>query len=106
MTPTELERLEAIRNLAMCPSSPTGEWENAAVCFFRQCRKEGSFPYRLQASDSRLLMGFGKYRSMTVAQVVEKFPRYAAWVIQNVQRLDPRVRRELERLLVALYAAE
>lgn len=87
-------RLQSICRLALCESAPEGEWQAAAIAFFRVCRTQKRNPLDQtkpteKAKPSGPTMPFGKYKGKTVDWIVQTDPNYAEWVLDKLssQRL-------------------
>jgi len=99
-------KLQSIIRLGLCPSAPEGEWQAAAIAFFRTCRNNSIDP--LAMADSRTkqdapspLMPFGKHKGKSIQWIARNAPDYAYWVLHNVTKLSPFVRTQLVKEMEA-----
>ena len=103
--------------LALCPAAPQGEWQAAALAYFRVLRAGevsadelrelfavGREPRSAGASsDPTPTVSFGRHRDRTVRWVVEHDPSYAEWLLRKAVNLSPALRSELRRELWRRY---
>jgi hypothetical protein len=93
------EKAEKVLRLALCPSSPEGEWSAAAVAFFRTLRSAGARAEDILNNAPAVahshVFPFGKFKGRTVAQVARESPSYLEWVLINLTKMDPSLRKEI-----------
>ena len=109
---------EKLMRLALCPAAPQGEWQAAALAYFRALRA-----WQVSADDLREMLGivqeppepppdltavvsFGRHRDRTVCWVVEHDPSYAEWLLHKAVNLSPAQRSELMRELWRRYGTQ
>ena len=106
------ERSEQLLRLALSPSAPQGEWQAAALAYFRGLRAAGATAEELQershpepepCPDSTPVVRFGRYCGETVRRIVEHDPPYAEWLVRAATILSPALRSELRRELWRRY---
>jgi hypothetical protein len=81
--------------LALCPSSPPGEFETAAVAFVRQARLDGETFERLfpSAKEPKLTIPFGKHAGQSFDEIDDG---YLEWALTNMTKLSPAIKRAIE----------
>lgn len=94
MTP----KLEKLLRLALDPASPQGEFETAAVKFIREARFERLTVEQIlspqkQTKRQTVFFEFGKHRGCAVGDVPSD---YLLWAIENIEKLNPLLRRAIE----------
>ena len=104
--------------LALCPAAPQGEWQAAALAYFRALRAG-----QVSADDLREMLGivreppeplpdttpflsFGRYRDKTVRWIVLNDPAYAEWILRSVTNLSPALHNEFRRELWKRYGTQ
>ena len=101
--------------LALCPGATVGEWQNAALAYFRMLRAGQVIADELREMlgivqeppepppDTTPFLSFGKYRGQTVRWVVEHDPNYAELLLRKAVNLGPVLRREFMHELWRCY---
>jgi hypothetical protein len=92
---------EKLMRLAFCPSASQGEWQAAALAYFRVLRARGVTADELREMlgivqeppepppDTAPFLSFGQYRDKTVRWIVLNDPGYAEWILRSVTNLAP-----------------
>jgi len=109
------DRAEKLLRLALCPSAPQGEWQAAALAYFRALRAAGATTEKLREllssaapqapPDPTPVVRFGRYRFEAVRWIVEHDPAYAEWLVRAVTTLSPALRSELRCELATIRNA-
>ena len=88
-------------NLALDPDKPEEEWHEAAVNFFQLARGARAAILIEQGSRSALagassVVPFERYVGRSVWWMVSRDPSYARWCLNNLKKIDPDLRVEIE----------
>ena len=102
--------------LALCPPAPQGEWQAAALAYFRTLRAAEVTAEELRElfapqapvgfADPTPIVSFGRYRGQTVVWIVEHDPAYAEWLLRKATSLSPALRSEFQRQLWRRYGTD
>jgi hypothetical protein len=107
------ERGGKLMRLALCPSAPRGEWQAAALAYFRGLRAAEVTAAQLREmfapqapvgfADPTPFLSFGRYRGQTVRWIAEHAPSYAEWLLRKAVNLSPALHGEFRRELRRRY---
>jgi hypothetical protein len=88
-------RCEKLLRLALCPASPVGEFEMAAVAFIRQARLDGETFERFfpTVKERKHTIPFGKHAGEPFDQIDDG---YLEWALTNMTKLSPALKRSIE----------
>ena len=100
MTPLAAKLLLLCLDAAATP----GESEAAAVKLVRHWRADGVSADELlggspKSTPAALAMPFGQYRGVSLASIAADDPKYLEWVLANVSRLRPGLRKAIQAAL-------
>ena len=109
---------EKLMRLALRPAAPQGEWQAAALAYFRVLRAGEVSADELRemlgivqeqpepAPDTTPMVSFGRHRDRTVRWIVEHDPSYAEWLLRKAVNLSPALHSEFRRELWRRYGTQ
>ena len=106
---------EKLMRLALCPAAPQGEWQAAALAYFRALRAAEVTADELRemlaivqeppraSTRPTPVVSFGRHRTESCAGLSSTTRAYAEWLLHKAVNLSPAQRSELMRELWRRY---